>query len=221
MIIVLVVQHQQPKTLSIWQTHTHTPKHTSYSKFPISSGHYVNFKVTNKNSSAIFLLVFDHLGVAQISRARITQVLVLGSICHAVMLVTRVQAAAICQKPNNRCVDTTSCLLRNGETFTAASSPSAGREAHKAHAPAAAVGVLLHLCLSYQLGAGKLFLAPFVRKLATPLQRNPLLRGRRTIFHKRWQKDPPVWVWLKMKQGRLLRFWSMFPLTRVPIWYRF
>ena len=29
------------------------------------------------------------------------------------------------------------------------------------------------------------------------------------------------WVWLKMKQEGLRRFWSMFPLTRVPFWYRF
>ena len=27
-------------------------------------------------------------------------------------------------------------------------------------------------------------------------------------------------VWLKIKQGGLRRFWSMFPLTRVPFWYR-
>ena len=25
-----------------------------------------------------------------------------------------------------------------------------------------------------------------------------------------------IWVWLKIKQEGLLRFWSMFPLTRVP-----
>ena len=27
-----------------------------------------------------------------------------------------------------------------------------------------------------------------------------------------------VWVWLKIKQEGLRRFWSMFPLTRVPFW---
>ena len=27
-------------------------------------------------------------------------------------------------------------------------------------------------------------------------------------------------VWLKIKQDGLRRFWSMFPLTRVPFWYR-
>ena len=27
-------------------------------------------------------------------------------------------------------------------------------------------------------------------------------------------------MWLKIKQG-VRRFWSMFPLTRVPFWYRF
>ena len=30
-----------------------------------------------------------------------------------------------------------------------------------------------------------------------------------------------IWVWLKIKQEGLRRFWSMFPLTRVPFWYRF
>ena len=29
------------------------------------------------------------------------------------------------------------------------------------------------------------------------------------------------WLWLKIKQEGLGRFWSMFPLTRVPLWYRF
>ena len=29
------------------------------------------------------------------------------------------------------------------------------------------------------------------------------------------------WVWLKIKQEGLRRFWSMFPLTRVAFWYRF
>ena len=28
----------------------------------------------------------------------------------------------------------------------------------------------------------------------------------------------PKWVWLKIKQEGLRRFWSMFPLTRVPVW---
>ena len=27
-----------------------------------------------------------------------------------------------------------------------------------------------------------------------------------------------MWVWLKIKQEGLCRFWSMFPLTRVPFW---
>ena len=30
-----------------------------------------------------------------------------------------------------------------------------------------------------------------------------------------------MWVWLKIKQEGLRRFWSMCPLTRVPFWYRF
>ena len=30
-----------------------------------------------------------------------------------------------------------------------------------------------------------------------------------------------TWVWLKIKKQGLRRFWSMFPLTRVPFWYRF
>ena len=30
-----------------------------------------------------------------------------------------------------------------------------------------------------------------------------------------------IWVWLKIKQEGVRRFWSMFPLTRVPFWYRF
>ena len=29
------------------------------------------------------------------------------------------------------------------------------------------------------------------------------------------------WVWLKIKQEGLRRFWSMCPLTRVPFWYWF
>ena len=29
------------------------------------------------------------------------------------------------------------------------------------------------------------------------------------------------WVWLKIKQEEFPRFWSMFPLTRVPFWCRF
>ena len=29
------------------------------------------------------------------------------------------------------------------------------------------------------------------------------------------------WLWLKIKLEGLRRFWSMFPLTRVPFWYRF
>ena len=31
----------------------------------------------------------------------------------------------------------------------------------------------------------------------------------------------PIWVRLKIKQEGLRRFWSMFPLIRVPFWYRF
>ena len=30
-----------------------------------------------------------------------------------------------------------------------------------------------------------------------------------------------IWVWLKVKQKGVRRFRSMFPLTRVPFWYRF
>ena len=30
-----------------------------------------------------------------------------------------------------------------------------------------------------------------------------------------------MWMWLKINQEGLRRFWSMFPLTRVPFWYRF
>ena len=33
------------------------------------------------------------------------------------------------------------------------------------------------------------------------------------------QRD--IWLWLKIKQQGLRGFWSMFPLTRVPFWYRF
>ena len=32
---------------------------------------------------------------------------------------------------------------------------------------------------------------------------------------------PLSWVWLKIDQEGLRGFWSMFPLTRVPFWYRF
>ena len=32
---------------------------------------------------------------------------------------------------------------------------------------------------------------------------------------------PPNWVWLKIKQEGLRRFWSMFPLARVAFWCRF
>ena len=30
-----------------------------------------------------------------------------------------------------------------------------------------------------------------------------------------------AWVWLKINQEGLRRFWSMVPLARVPFWYRF
>ena len=30
-----------------------------------------------------------------------------------------------------------------------------------------------------------------------------------------------IWEWPKMKQERLRRLWSRFPLARVPFWYRF
>ena len=30
-----------------------------------------------------------------------------------------------------------------------------------------------------------------------------------------------MWVWLKITQEGLRRFWSMFALTRVAFWYRF
>ena len=30
-----------------------------------------------------------------------------------------------------------------------------------------------------------------------------------------------IWLWLKIKELGLRRCWSMFPLTRVPFWYRF
>ena len=30
-----------------------------------------------------------------------------------------------------------------------------------------------------------------------------------------------IWVWLKIKQEGLRRFWPLLPLTRVPCWYRF
>ena len=29
------------------------------------------------------------------------------------------------------------------------------------------------------------------------------------------------WVWLKITEEGQRRFWSMFPLTRVPFWYQF
>ena len=35
------------------------------------------------------------------------------------------------------------------------------------------------------------------------------------------QSAHATWVWLKIKQEGLRRCWSMFPLTRVPFWYRF
>ena len=41
----------------------------------------------------------------------------------------------------------------------------------------------------------------------------------------RWvpSKTEPIgiWVLLRIKQEGLRRFWSVFPLTRVPLWYRF
>ena len=30
-----------------------------------------------------------------------------------------------------------------------------------------------------------------------------------------------MWVWLKIQQEGLRRFWSIFPLTRIPFWYQF
>ena len=32
--------------------------------------------------------------------------------------------------------------------------------------------------------------------------------------------DGTIWQWLKIKELGLRGFWSMFPLTRVPFWYR-
>ena len=33
-------------------------------------------------------------------------------------------------------------------------------------------------------------------------------------------KGTLIWQWLKIKQEGLRRFWSMFPLTRVPFWHQ-
>ena len=33
-------------------------------------------------------------------------------------------------------------------------------------------------------------------------------------------ESPGEWVWLKIRQQGLRRFWSMFPRTTVPLWYR-
>ena len=35
------------------------------------------------------------------------------------------------------------------------------------------------------------------------------------------KKAKGKWVWLKIEQEGLRKLWSMFPLTRVPVWYRF
>ena len=35
---------------------------------------------------------------------------------------------------------------------------------------------------------------PFLRKLVTPSKRNPSLRGGRSLFHQRWQKDPLILI---------------------------
>ena len=35
-----------------------------------------------------------------------------------------------------------------------------------------------------------------------------------------FQSHVNIWVWLQTSQG-LRRFWSIFPVTRVPFWYRF
>ena len=34
------------------------------------------------------------------------------------------------------------------------------------------------------------------------------------------KQSTAIWVGLKIDQEELRRFWSMFPLTRVPFWYR-
>ena len=51
----------------------------------------------------------------------------------------------------------------------------------------------------------------------------PSAVGAMAMIFKRerqWTRIPPKWVWLKIKPEGLRRFWSMFPLARVPFWYR-
>ena len=45
----------------------------------------------------------------------------------------------------------------------------------------------------------------------------------RSAAHVHWRGSlaRAKWVWLKIKQQGLRRFWAMFPLIRVPFWYRF
>ena len=39
-------------------------------------------------------------------------------------------------------------------------------------------------------------------------------------FKMHWLGPMFIWVWLKINQEGLRRFWSVFPLTRVPFWHR-
>ena len=52
-------------------------------------------------------------------------------------------------------------------------------------------------------------------KTAHSVQRHSLTCLRSKSF-----KRQAIWVWLKIKQEGLHRFWSMFPLPRVPFGYR-
>ena len=52
-------------------------------------------------------------------------------------------------------------------------------------------------------------------------ERAGLARLARVWYSWRSAAKNMIWVWLKIKHEWLRRCWSMFPLTRVPFWYRF
>ena len=56
---------------------------------------------------------------------------------------------------------------------------------------------------------------PLVNKVACKWMLHPKMGSPQVM------QPMAMWVWLKIKQEGLRRFWSMFPLSRVPFGYRF
>ena len=58
---------------------------------------------------------------------------------------------------------------------------------------------------------------PPSKLVCSPLLPLPTLQGH-PFWPELLHQTSPTWVWLKLKQEGLRRFWSMFPLTSVPFW---